>query len=566
MSKPNSTNGKLVRAAAYYRMSDDKQENSIDRQKSQVEPYAPRNGYEIVAAYTDEGIAGDEIAKRKDFQRLLRDAQRGVWDVILCDDKDRFGRFDSIDYGEIVAPLRRAGVRLETVAQGPVDWNSLAGRMMDQMVQEFKAAESRGISRRVATQMLRMALDGKYLGGPAPYGYRWVNDTERVKRLAPDRDTAKVVRLIFDLYGNRGYSLDGIARELYQRAILGPGKVGPDGRPPAWKKPTIRFILRNRKYVGDWTWNTKSEGKYTAIGEDRQVVSHALKNTHARRNALDKWVIVPESHEPLIDRELFERVQARLGQMRKKTTPRPNGGDYRLTGLLICGHCGWRMIGTTHLGLHKVYYCGRYHEEGKHACGYNRMREETVLKCIVRKIHEDYLNAERLTALQAEILRQDEEEAQADPERTAALRKRIGELEQQIANGNRNMALAPPDAVAGIAQVVRGLREERDRLAAERDRQERPTARADKEAAVAEAMKHLWRLHDALMSDDPREVRAALQELVVKVELWFTYRQTAKTTRSTFARGLITLRADARHICNLESAARPLPTIPDSGR
>ena len=102
-----------VNAVDYYRMSDPRQDTSIERQQSQVLPYALKQGYRIVRTHVDEGIPGDEIAKRKAFQRMLRDAQAGLFDVILCDDKDRFGRFDSIDLGEVVAPLRRKGVRLE---------------------------------------------------------------------------------------------------------------------------------------------------------------------------------------------------------------------------------------------------------------------------------------------------------------------------------------------------------------------------------------------------------------------------------------------------------------------
>src|SRR5438270_6356217 len=99
-------------------MSDDKQENSIDRQQSQVRPYAARKGYEIVREYTDDGIPGDEERRRKAFMQLLQDALRGDFRVILCDDKDRFGRFDLITYGYYVKPLRDAGVALETLAQG----------------------------------------------------------------------------------------------------------------------------------------------------------------------------------------------------------------------------------------------------------------------------------------------------------------------------------------------------------------------------------------------------------------------------------------------------------------
>jgi DNA invertase Pin-like site-specific DNA recombinase len=558
-------------------MSTDKQEDSIDRQKSMVEPYAARQGYTITRVYEDPGIAGDEVARRPQFLRMLKDAQAGLFDLILCDDKQRFGRFDSIDYGEIAAPLRRRGVRLETAKDGPVNWNSLAGRVMDTIQQEFGSEEAKGTSRKVLGQMLQLGLQGGFLGGPAPYGYRLVNDASRIKRHIPDPDapngqrpvyekrlepdpkTAKVVRLIFDLYGNRGCTLDGICRELYLRGVPGPCKPGKVGPTTAWKKASIRYILRNRKYVGDGTWNRRSEGKYSVLVRDKdgsvKAQARDVKNTRSNRNDMDKWILRPQDHEPLVERELFERVQARLEKQRKRTTPVPNGGDFYLAGLLACGHCGWRMIGGRHKGKDKFYWCGRYHSEGRHACGYNRMMEHKLLDVIVRKIQQEYLDPEKLHALRAEMRRQAEAAAQNSPQQVLDLRRRIAALEADIAVGNRNLTLAPPDAIAGIAQTLRGWREERDGLAAELDRLERGTARADVEQLVDRAEAELWRLRESLHSADPWQVRAVLQELVVKVELWFTYRDTAKQRRATFARGLITLRVQRPDLCRLENVA-----------
>ena len=143
------SNSTPVRAVFYGRMSTDLQETSIDRQRSQVQPYAQKQGYTLVGEYIDEGITGSEIVKRKAFQRMLRDAQSGAFDVILVDDADRFGRFDSIDLGEIVAPLRRKGIWLESVSKGKADWHSFAGRISTAALQEAKNEEQNSISRRV---------------------------------------------------------------------------------------------------------------------------------------------------------------------------------------------------------------------------------------------------------------------------------------------------------------------------------------------------------------------------------------------------------------------------------
>src|SRR6516162_3904125 len=212
------------RAVAYYRMSTDRQEDSIERQRSQVELYAARHGYAITREYIDEGIAGDEERKRKGFLRMLEDAAHlRDFSIILCDDKDRFGRFDSITQGYYVKPLRDAGVRLETVAQGRVDWSSFAGRITDAVLQEAKKIESQANSRRVISWMLQMAGNGKWLGGAPPYGYRLADDPKLGKRLVPgDAREVEAVRLMFRLYGQRGFTLAQVAEELYLRAIPPP--------------------------------------------------------------------------------------------------------------------------------------------------------------------------------------------------------------------------------------------------------------------------------------------------------------------------------------------------------
>src|SRR5262249_32979526 len=100
----------IVPAVAYYRMSDDKQEASIADQREAVKAYAAEHGYRIVREYKDEGISGDDTEKRLEFQRMLRDAKdRGDFAVVLCWDQDRFGRFDPLEAGYWVKPLRDAG-------------------------------------------------------------------------------------------------------------------------------------------------------------------------------------------------------------------------------------------------------------------------------------------------------------------------------------------------------------------------------------------------------------------------------------------------------------------------
>src|SRR5271157_2336406 len=121
-----------IRVAVYVRMSKDRQEDSPERQRGQIHPHCERQGYQVVDEYFDPGITGDEFVKRAQFQRLLRDAQAGKFDGIVVDHKDRISRQQPIDYiADVVRPLYHAGVWVEAVATGRLDWDSMAGLLTD---------------------------------------------------------------------------------------------------------------------------------------------------------------------------------------------------------------------------------------------------------------------------------------------------------------------------------------------------------------------------------------------------------------------------------------------------
>ena len=147
MAANHSTQAALIPAVSYLRMSSDRQETSIDEQRVEVVKYAKLHGYQITREYIDEGISGDATEKRKAFQRMIADAEKKTFKAVLCWDMDRFGRFDSIEAGRWIHPLRQAGVKLDTVAQGSVDWSDFASRMIYGIQQEGKHAFLRDLSR-----------------------------------------------------------------------------------------------------------------------------------------------------------------------------------------------------------------------------------------------------------------------------------------------------------------------------------------------------------------------------------------------------------------------------------
>jgi hypothetical protein len=472
--------------------------------------------------------------------QLLKDASRGRdFSVILCDDKDRFGRFDSIDHGYYVKPLRDAGLRLETVAQGKIDWNTFAGRITDAALQEAKKTESLATSRRVMTRMLMKAKRGQWTGGFAPYGFDLADDPELGKRLVlGDPRKVRVIKLIFEWYAYRGHSMEDIRKELDARCVL-----DPHGR-TTWNKCTIRAILRNRKYVGDMVWNTRHEGKYSDFAAD-QVKTSDRRIKRRNRNPEDDWVVVPQIHEAIVDRQTFEDAQARIIENRKRKTPLPRGGDFILSDLLICGHCGARMGACNNYGL-KIYYCSTYARNGKGSCGYNRIREDKLVPCIVNKLLASALDKEAFDRLRTEMRQQLDTEAVEVPDQVKDLRQRIGQLDQNIAKGGYNITIAEPEDMMAISQNLKAMRLERIKLIGELDRLDRDVKRVDAEETLRTVEEQLWQLRESLAAADPRLVRESLRQMVGKVEVWFTHKpsKAGKLTKSTFARGLIWVRTD----------------------
>jgi site-specific DNA recombinase len=518
--------------AVYYRMSDDRQENSIDRQRSQVGPYCQAHGYTIVREYVDPGIAGDEITKRKEFQRMLRDAQGGAFVGIVCDDKDRFGRFDSIDLGEIVAPLRRKGVWLESVAQGRMDWNSFAGRITDAILQEAKSMELDAISRRVLTGQLLRAQQGFPTGNRPLYGYQWAPDPERGKRYVPDGLKAEAVRLIFRMY-DHGSTMCAIAEELYRRGVASPrGKM-------RWRRSVIQRTLRNRRYVGDWTWGVNAMGKRHRYGKGG-VRAKERSDPAAAINAPEDWVVRRDHHEPLIERETFERVQGRLIANQGRTTPAPGGGNFVLSKILVCGHCGSFLVGLTQAGKRK-YVCGGYLAYGKGYCKKNAVPEKTMVGFLVRKLQATFLDPGNLRKLRDEMALVQNRQRSADNRQR--LQREAKALGDKIDRGVERLTTVDADLMGDVAVKVREWKEQRVAVQAELRRIENdsPVDRLEEEIAAAEGV--LWRLSDALEAEDVPLLRQLLRELVARVELHWTHEEKKRLTRCRLDRGEVVLRS-----------------------
>lgn len=524
------------RAVLYLRMSSTKQDASIDQQRDQLVGYAAQHGYPIVGEYIDAAISGDDTARRTEFLRMRDDAGRGMFSVVLCWDQDRFGRFDPIEGGHWILPFRDAGVRLETISQGRIDWTDFAGRLLYVVQQEAKHAYLRDLSRNVTRGALgaarREVKFGTGGGGPTPFGYI----TNRDGTVGVDPDRAEIVSRIYAEYIKPGSSLRSVANGLNAEGIK-------TSRNTPWKQNSIRRILTNRKYTGAFVRFRYTSGKYHSI-QGGEIVTRTKTDRQVETEPL---VVVAGSHQAIVAQELFDRVQRKLAQQQRHTARR-DGYHYLLGGLVICGDCQKVMRGrpARHGGRH-AYCCGTYHSGGKSACFNNHVAEDTILAVVVHKLQERYFGDAAIERMRRTIEEVQAANRQPIPQvDQRRLRKRIEDLDRQIDTGAGRVFTAPETIVPKLFAKLGTLRQERDQLQQQLDAAGRTEAHsaADQAKEVEAAIERLQRLAEAFAEAEASDIRELVSTVVSKIVLEFRHETKKKFTRSTCTGGRILVKPD----------------------
>jgi DNA invertase Pin-like site-specific DNA recombinase len=506
-------NGSLVPAVGYVRRSSDSesQGTSIPDQIKHVQKYADEKGYRIIRWYTDDAVSGDATEKRLDFLRMIQDAtELGDFKAILCWDQARFGRFDSIDFGYYVHPLRKAGVYLATVQEGVTDWNNSSGRIIGTVTQEGKHQQLIDHSHNVTRGQLEARHSGSWLGS-RPYAYR-IEGKRKAKRLVlDDPGKARVVQRIFREFVEERRPMLNIARRLNADGILSPtGKVN------GWLFDSVRSILDNPAYTGDFVGGRYSYGKYHTAREGKIARAERGEAKRSRRPK-EEWIIRPNTHEGLIDRATWEKAQELLDATktgRSRYTPENN--PYVLSCLLQCGKCKAALHGTTQLlgkDRHEVHYyeCGNKARNGKDACEGTTVPEDVVLRSVADFLAEwlglegDALgSAAFFGGLDPDLKPEDLPEAfqkikklLMPPARPKADRKRLEkQLEQlvgKLARAQDNLVLLDPGNIPAAQKKIRQLEEERSVVEREL-RESNPSPERDINSVVLEVVHTLHAL------------------------------------------------------------------------
>jgi DNA invertase Pin-like site-specific DNA recombinase len=501
-------NGRFIPAVGYLRRSTDKQEASIPEQRRAVQRYADEHGYNILRWYTDDAVSGDETEKRHGFQRMIADAkERHDFEAILCWDQDRFGRFSPHEASYWTWPLAQAGIRLVTTVRGPIDWNDFTEWLTYSVNQHGKHQFLRDLSRNVTRGLLEAARNGSWLGS-IPYAYRLEGPKKHRQLVLGDPAKVQIVQRIFREYVEERRAMMNIANRLNDEGVPSPG-----GRVKGWRWDTVKTILENPAYVGDYAGCHYSYGKYHTI--DTRQETAAKSNGRCRRPE-EEWIVRPDRHDAIIDRPTFNKAQAILARGKKGRSHRhtPETNPYVLSGLLRCGRCGEPLWGTENRA-HRYYECGshKYQRQGQdpdaRACEGTTVREDVVLRDIADHL-ENWLGfggeglgmAAYYGALKPEDLLDLSAFAEVKrlvmpPERPqkdrGQLEKQLGQVQAALQKARANLVLLDADNIPAAQERIRQLDEEQAAIDREL-RDAKPPAEKDVNAVVLEVLHNLHAL------------------------------------------------------------------------
>ena len=332
--------------ALYARVSTARQEEeeTIKNQLDALREYAAKNGYSIVAEYTDDGWSGDILA-RPGLDRLRQDRKKDEWEAVLIYDPDRLARRYS--YQELVMDeLKEAGKEVMFVTvSSPKNSEDKILHGVRGLFAEYERAK---ISERFRLGKLRKVKEGHVVTSEAPYGYNYIPKTDTKHgyyKVNPVE--ARAVKMIFAWVADEGVTLREVVRRLQEKNIM-PRK----SKRGVWSTSTLSTLLRNRTYVGEAQW-----GKSVAVIPKNPIKKaryKKLKKTSRKTTPKEDWISI--SVPALIEEKLFDKARAQL-ESNFAQCKRNRKNEYLLAGRIRCA-CGRTRTGEGAMnGKHLYYRC-----------------------------------------------------------------------------------------------------------------------------------------------------------------------------------------------------------------
>ena len=394
-------NTQAVNAVIYARYSSHNQtEQSIEGQLHDAYDFAQREGYTIIGEYIDRAQSGTKDT-RKDFQRMIVDAQKKQFQAVIVWKLDRFARnrYDSAIYK---AKLKKFGVRVVSVMERIQD--NPEGIILEGMLESMAEYYSANLAVNIKRGQRESIAKGRYCGGPIPYGYKSSDG-----HLIEDEKKGPIIRELFSRYAT-GESMKSIIDDFTARGVKGlyGGKL---------TYTTFSRALVNRAYIGEYSYN----------GE-----------------------VVPGLAAALIDADTFDKVQNKVKARKHAPAAGKAKIEYLLQGKCFCGHCGGSMVGESGKGRNgEVYsYYSCRNRKKFHTCQKKNEKKDFIEWYVVEQTVDYILTPERMDKVAASVVAEYEKEFGDGPIKEKE--RQINKAERELNNLVDRLANAPDAAVPRI--------------------------------------------------------------------------------------------------------------------
>lgn len=480
--------------------------NSISNQKRILETYAKQNGFSNLRWYTDDGYSGANF-QRPGFQAMLADIEAGKVGTVIVKDMSRLGRnyLQVGMYTEMIFPQKN--VRFIAIndgvdsAQGENDFAPLRNIFNEWLV--------RDTSKKIKAVKRSKGMSGKPITSKPVYGYLMDED----ENFIIDEEAAPVVRQIYSLC-LAGNGPTKIARMLTEQQIPTPGtleyrRTGSTrryhpGYECKWATNTVVHLLENREYTGCLV-NFKTEKP-----------SYKLK--HSIENPPEKQAVFENHHEPIIDRETWERVQ----ELRKQRK-RPNRYDEvgLFSGILFCADCGsvmYQQRYQTDKRKQDCYICGSYKKRTAD-CTAHFIRTDLLTAGVLSNLRKVTSYAAKHEARFMKLLIEQNEDG--DRRRNAAKKKELETAEKRISELSAIFKRLYEDSVTGRISDERFTELSADYEAEQKELKERAARlreelyKAQEATENAEKFMNVVRRHTTIEELTPTLLREFVEKIVV---------------------------------------------------
>ncbi|MFR5876302.1 MAG: recombinase family protein [Eubacterium sp.] len=369
------------RAALYCRLSSDDaylgESGSIQTQRALLTQYCKENSIPVYDVYVDDGFSGTNF-ERPDFKRMLDDLENHRANLVIVKDLSRFGR----EYAQMGMYIENDfedwNIRFISIGENIDTLNGTDGILMP-ITNVINSQYAKECSRKTKQAHRALAKEGKFIGSRAPFGY--IKDPNDRHHLVIDEEAAAVVQDIFRMFCD-GIGYVRMTKILREQKVLNPqayfNKNNPDyyksdywRQDFDWHATSIRAILNNPVYLGQTTFGrTKVKGR-------------AKKKKIATDES--EWIVVENTHEPLVDKETWDLVHDIMKNRRRETK---RGEVQMFAGLVKCADCGSALNVSYNSKKQKFtsFSCWVYKNYGKERCSSHAIGYQTLYNIVLEDI------------------------------------------------------------------------------------------------------------------------------------------------------------------------------------